>query len=354
MENIKITILGGSNSVIGAGYTARLVKIFKDNGVPCEIQNLAIGANSVTHGLSIAKRTDLSETNVLLIEYTINDFTIYHNYSPDAWLDSYEGLVLYVKENYPNATIMPVILGRRDKTFFRTQNKMRESILEMGRVHNLPVVDFDRIMHEEQGEKALSDIYNDGAHYKTNTPVGYLASLIVNKIILSTLRPKSIYAPEAKVSSNPLNKTSIIDIREIEQNLHAKRTFKNSKHNIETVVLKEGESLDLDTHKNAVCIEYISAPNSCDMIVENSAGTRMRTHTRHARVEADGKFKFLIKSFVLLKDDWIAEDNNILKITAMRSEAAERENCTLIPGYNLIPNKDSAPQELYLTVVMTD
>ena len=107
---LRTTIIGGSNTVMQPGYLAQLTTMTAQRGVPLDIvADLAIGGTTSAYGLYALKMSDaLEKSDLLLIEYVINDAFIYGDERRQFrhWARLYEGIIRYA-EYVPNPGLEP-------------------------------------------------------------------------------------------------------------------------------------------------------------------------------------------------------------------------------------------------------
>lgn len=102
MKKVAAVVIGGSNTVMRSGYLASFSECLRAAGVDLKITaNLAIGTTTIQTGLMklVESSELLASAEVLLIEYTLNDTTVYSKSLPgfQRWLRYMEGVIRLAK-----------------------------------------------------------------------------------------------------------------------------------------------------------------------------------------------------------------------------------------------------------------
>ena len=165
---LNISILGASNSILHNGYVPRIEIALKQMGVESSISDSSVGATSCLRGVAPLLSGDVSNSDVIIIKYSITDMPYLTDVGEEIWSESYEGLVRVALRSNPNAHVICLIFGRSKAEFLERQKVMRKNIHKIAEKYNASVVDFDaelRALLPSHDEFEMC--YKDVAHYQT-------------------------------------------------------------------------------------------------------------------------------------------------------------------------------------------
>ena len=186
-QPLRTTIIGGSNTAMQPGYLAQLSTMTAQRGVPLEIADLAIGGTTSAYGLYALKMSDaLEKSDLLLIEYVINDAFIYGDERRQFrhWARLYEGIIRYALARNPRLKICTLIFGARNGSWANSVPSIDAGIHYLSDYYGLQCVDLPRLLMRRFGRDVVLDagFHADQGHYSRPVVTGIVADLVAEAI----------------------------------------------------------------------------------------------------------------------------------------------------------------------------
>jgi hypothetical protein len=185
---LRTTIIGGSNTVMQPGYLRQLITMSAQRGVPLEIvADLAVGGTTSAYGLYRLKTSDaLEKSDLLLIEYVINDAFIYGDERRQFrhWARFYEGILRYALMRNPRLKICTLILGARNGSWTNSVPSIDAGIHYLSDYYGVDCIDLPRLLLRRFGREVAGDpgFYADQGHYSRPVATGMVADLAAETI----------------------------------------------------------------------------------------------------------------------------------------------------------------------------
>jgi len=182
--NMRVAIIGGSNSVIANGYIGRFAShLAAISGHEVTLDNISVGGT--TSLTSIGRLQEITEVpDVVVLEYSLND-TGHLNHRPDgAELKRLFLEILFnaAAERFPDATIVPLILSAQP--FYRTDihNQIYDAEIAWYRDRGISFVDTRSWFFDTFGWPIPSFVYSDEAHYHRGCTVAMIGTLLAERV----------------------------------------------------------------------------------------------------------------------------------------------------------------------------
>lgn len=342
---MKILFIGGSNTVIRNGYSNCLTDLLVKSGISRDqISNFAVGANSSVHGLQVLKTViNLSDVEILFIEYCINDFELISKSGDAIWFGSVEGIVRFALSCNPSMQIKFIMLGRRKDSYWQKKihNNIKRIASYYGERHNVGYIDVD--MHLK--ERAISTntdytaYFSDNVHYKTTNVTDIIANYIMENIDLS-INLKVGDIPDPLMANNfegaiVFAAQQIISDKEI-------IIMGNSRFKESVVAIKLGDSVKITLPGPIISIAFCSASEACRASIEEEGEIPVLFETLHEAVN-QGAFQFLIKTVPFKWKRWatavhVPREINIRAITT----DSIPDDVRFVPGQSMIASERDA------------
>lgn len=185
---LRTTIIGGSNTVMQPGYLAQLCAMTAQRGVPLDVvADLAVGGTTSAYGLYALKMSDtLEKSDLLLIEYVINDAFIYGDERRQFrhWARLYEGIIRHALTRNPRIKICTLIFGARNGSWLNSVPSIDAGIHYLSDYYGIDQVDVPRLLLRRFGRDVVSDphFHADQGHYSRPVVTGIVADLAAEAI----------------------------------------------------------------------------------------------------------------------------------------------------------------------------
>jgi len=344
---MKLLVLGGSNTVLKHGYYTTLIEILKEihNFNITKAINLAVGGNTSAHGLEIIKRrSDVADFDIILIEYTINDWVLSTDDTFDVWAAAYEGLIRFARSCRPDVQIFSIILGRRDPEPVEREMRLVDGIEKISKYYGTHVINANLYLRAKVAEPSeILSFYEDSAHYKRRIVTSLIGNYVANGIVsaLSHNRTYSDGLPPS-LSRWHFEHSNIADLTKLLQTTGDElRIFSNSRFTQEAIRLRSGKTYTAELKGEIILLTFIVAPDSGTLMIEEEGKPPVALHTLHPSV-LSGDFAFLIKSTVFKQTSAAhCEPRKVSFRVLSRKEYRERGRAIKMPAFNMI----SAPVE---------
>lgn len=299
---LRTTIIGGSNTVMQPGYLGQLITMSAQRGVPLEIvADLAVGGTTSAYGLYRLKTSDaLERSDLLLIEYVINDAFIYGDERRQFrhWARLYEGILRYALARNPRLKICTLILGARNGSWTNSVPSIDAGIHYLSDYYGADCIDLPRLLLRRFGREVVSDpsFYVDQGHYSRPVATGMVADLAAEAIAglaAGTWQSDTTAGLPPAVDPDHFADAGIIDANTLfaaagDAGLVA---YNNRRFSLDAVDLARHDvSLSLDGGK-LLGIFHVSEPTTAPLaLYRDEAGYACSLLKGGVR---DGKFKFL-------------------------------------------------------------
>jgi hypothetical protein len=198
---LRISIVGGSNSVMRRGYAKYLdTYISKTSFRSTSLKYYSLGGVPNIYGAIQQDRHDIAaNSDLIFFEYCVNDRLAVEEeqYSLELVGKSLEGFIRKVKKSNPSCLIVILIFGINLSSFYDNHCQLSELYKSIGEQYNLPVINLTKVLIESQGLDYVKSLYNDKdhAHYTRPEGVQVIAQVIVNKLdeigIIKNLKSRS-------------------------------------------------------------------------------------------------------------------------------------------------------------------
>jgi hypothetical protein len=284
---MNILVLGGSNSRKKSGYTKFLYDEFESNGESVvHFTNLALGANTCLLGMiSLEELNDSVLYDVVVVEYSVNDYAMTVVGDVEIWKAAFEGLIRQILRRYPKAIICNVLLGRSNvvKSLWETQIDETKKIAKHYRRVILADVQnyLPSILEPEK-------LYHDPMHYSLEAQE-LAGKFVASKILSNNYIQSDINMISPSLYDNNFENVGVIDFQKIDSTRN--QNFSNSIISIASMKILCGESVEVDVPGSIICIVFVSA-QGCGSFSMTSENKKVIIHTLHRGVR-DGKYGFL-------------------------------------------------------------
>jgi hypothetical protein len=184
LRRIRATVIGGSNTLMGAAYIADVPKCARALGIDLEIvANLAIGNTSSLTGLMRLKSgAQIQNSDLLIIEYALNDVSLYGDdrAAIECWVKSYEGMIRHALTANPGIRILSFVLYNQQGSHRSTLPLLPAAIGYLSDWYGLTKVDAHREFAQRfgAGYPEVAGLYADPAHYSRPVFTRLLAELL--------------------------------------------------------------------------------------------------------------------------------------------------------------------------------
>jgi hypothetical protein len=247
LRRIRATVIGGSNTLMGAAYIADVPKCARALGIDLEIvANLAIGNTSSLTGLMRLKSgAQIQNSDLLIIEYALNDVSLYGDdrAAIECWVKSYEGMIRHALTANPGIRILSFVLYNQQGSHRSTLPLLPAAIGYLSDWYGLTKVDAHREFAQRFGASypEVAGLYADPAHYSRPVFTRLLAELLAAGIRKAADRPPSALALPPPVDPANYQHARVIACSTAWQGLST-TTFRNSVYSVEAVELASGTS----------------------------------------------------------------------------------------------------------------
>jgi hypothetical protein len=299
---LRTTIIGGSNTVMQPGYLGQLTAMMAQRGAPLEIvADLAVGGTTSAYGLYRLKTTEaLATSDLLLIEYVINDAFIYGDERRQFrhWARIYEGILRYALACNPTLKICTLILGARNGSWCNSVPSIDAGIHYISSYYGTDCIDMSRLLLRRFGRDVVSNpaFYADQGHYNRPIVTGMVADLAAEAMAALAAgswqqRDRTVLPPA--IDPDHFADAEVIDAQALfklapDANLVA---YNNRRFSLDAIDLSQHElSLSLDGGK-LLGVFHVSTPDTAPLVLHrNETGYSCSLLKGGVR---DGKFKFL-------------------------------------------------------------
>ena len=183
---LKISIIGGSNSVMRRGYAKYLNSYLgKATSRPTNLKYYSLGGVPNIFGVIQEGRYDIaSNSDVIFFEYCVNDRHAIEieQYSLELAGKSLEGFIRKAQKSNPKCIIVILIFGINLDNFYNNHCFLSELYQSVGDYYSIPVINLTELL-SKKGLNVKS-LYNDKdrAHYTRPGGVQIVSEVIVEEL----------------------------------------------------------------------------------------------------------------------------------------------------------------------------
>jgi hypothetical protein len=201
--SLKISVVGGSNSVMREGYTKYLNSYLRQ--VTCQktsIKYYSLGGVPNIFGVIQEARYNIAlNSDIIFFEYCINDRHAIEldSYSLELTGKSLEGFIKKCQKANPFCLIILVIFGVNQEKYYQQSCGLSQLYESIGEHYCLPVVNLNKLLSEQKGKDFIKSLYShkDDTHYTRPYGVQIVAQTIIeqlNKIgVINSLKSDKNY-----------------------------------------------------------------------------------------------------------------------------------------------------------------
>ena len=161
--DLKISIVGGSNSVMRRGYAKYLSSdLSKLTCKTTSIDYYALGGVPNVFGTIQEARHDIAnQSDIIFFEYCVNDRHAIEtdNYSLELVGKSLEGFIRKCQKSNPYCLIVLLLFGVNKEDYYQKPCRLSQMYEAIGRRYSLPIVSITELLSVRQKELTLSNLY---------------------------------------------------------------------------------------------------------------------------------------------------------------------------------------------------
>jgi|GEM_PF-5663357 len=351
---MNFLFVGGSNTLIKNGYVEKFQTLYKEHTKKeISVTNIAIGANSSIHGIELLKkRQDLNQYDCIVVEYVVNDYAISTETTIHTWRQAYEGLLRFLIKNCnPQARIINLVLGRRDKHTLQRQRILTEEIsgfVEKYKFHfQIEILDITKMLLQnfDVSKGLYASLYQDDAHYSTPFGSTLIGSLLLNHV-LSEVENIKIGTPILPENKSTFEQSVVLDAADFSESI---RVFENSRLHIKAMTINGQSSFELEIPGSLIAFSYISTFDCLSLVVSEEGEEPFLIDCRHSWPKSDHS-RFMLKNFSLDWKSWEDEPKpRKLKFTAITEQNRKKTGVKkYIRQHNIsAPEEPSIPDAMF-------
>ena len=196
--DLKISIVGGSNSVMRRGY----VKYLRDDlsKLTCKTTSInyyALGGVPNIFGTIQQDRYNIAnQSDIIFFEYCVNDRHAIEtdNYSLELVGKSLEGFIRKCQKSNPYCLIVLLLFGVNKNEYYQKVCRLSQIYESIGRYYFLPIVNVTELLNKKRGINFIKSLYDgkDVAHYTRPDGVKVVSQTIIEHLdkigIISSLK----------------------------------------------------------------------------------------------------------------------------------------------------------------------
>jgi hypothetical protein len=292
---MRVTVIGGSNTVMKPGYITDLPEAARSLGLKLDIvANLAVGNTTSLAGLMQLKGADvLAESDLLLIEYALNDASAYgeQRKNIESWTRAYEGIIRHALTVNPRIRILSVILAPKLGPHRNSIPSVYAGIYYLSEWYGVDKIDINRelTLRFGAGFHDLKGVYGDAAHYERP-----IFTRLVAEMIAGAMRNIATRTSAAMVLPPPVDPANACDSSYAIASGWAglKRvSYRNSRYVIHSADLAGGDATLTLEGGRLLSAQFVCVPDVARLYV-TADGTVYEVPTLRPGVR-DGKYRFL-------------------------------------------------------------
>lgn len=185
---LRVSVVGGSNSVMRRGYTKYLASQLRQaTCLTTSLQYYALGGVPNIFGLIQEARSSIAlNSDLILFEYCVNDRHAIetNHYSLELAGKSLEGFIRKCHKSNPYCLIVLVIFGVNKDSYYSQDCALSQLYESIGNRYRLPVVNLTKLLNQQRGENFVKSLYSetDEAHYTIPDGVKVVSQTIVEQL----------------------------------------------------------------------------------------------------------------------------------------------------------------------------
>ncbi len=201
--DLRISIVGGSNSVIRKGYAKYLERsLGQITSQTTSLKYYSLGGVPNVFGLIQQDRFNIAlNSDLILYEYCVNDRHIVEldQYSLSLAGQSLEGFIRKCQKSNPNCLIVILIFGVNQDNYYNNHCALSELYESIADYYSLPVVNITTLLKEKEGVDFIKSLYSekDDSHYSRPYGVQVVSQVIIEKLkqrgIINSLKSEKNY-----------------------------------------------------------------------------------------------------------------------------------------------------------------
>lgn len=185
-DDLKLCVIGGSNSLVHYGYVAPLVtRLENKTGRHVTLRNVSAGGTFSQFGLwQAATKHPHKNADVIIVEYALDDRELEQREAFSHWRKSYEGLIRRLRKEAPKAQIICPILTHQKDASLEAMAKLALTTIAINSHYGVESVDVQGVIGSMAPEKfwvPAEEWYKEPSHY-SKPYQAILAGLIVDAI----------------------------------------------------------------------------------------------------------------------------------------------------------------------------
>ncbi|MCY0965755.1 SGNH/GDSL hydrolase family protein [Parathalassolituus penaei] len=296
LQQLRIGVIGGSNSALKNGYVPLMVKMLEESGVVVDLENHAVGATNSVNGLAVLKNTELAgNVDILLVEYTLNDAASFSR-RPQLfgfWAKAYEGMIRIALDKNPDLIIIPIILKMRTREGAGYLCPVYSGSVGLAARYHLQLVDM--VAEEAVSGPDPETLYSDEAHYSINSGAPWIASH-VSRVILEVLRQRP-----CQTVTKPVDPTCFSNVKywaDVSALVPECKTrhFINSMVDVNAYVLANKDPVRFRLWGRILALQFVSTPDS--PAIRISVGKESYIQNTVRSTFRNKKFPFLLSTII--------------------------------------------------------
>ncbi|EXJ10642.1 MULTISPECIES: SGNH/GDSL hydrolase family protein [Nitrincola] len=343
MLDVNILFIGGSNLVIRDGLSEMIPKSLMSSGVDVKnVYNIAVGATTCLFGLENTHLFGKKNIDVIFIEYGINDLPLFSN-DRKLWEYSFSALLECVRNKYPKALVVTILLGRRKERFWKNQSLMHDKMKLLTSKYGGLSVDVDSMLKSKAGiVAAFDDFYLDDSHYSSPSVTSYISQQVVSEMLLA--QSVNFFSDSINVAIDPLPR---LDISSISGEI---KCFENTRFMQKTSILNKNDSTVVRVRGIPVGVSFISEYESCSLLIEVD-GYKKIINTKRKKSSL-GRFSFILKHIPLY--GFLSKDLEInrcyeVKLSAVDINSPDWDDSIIQSTYGMEPADHSTSGKVFLS-----
>lgn len=308
MNELKICVVGGSNSLMANGYIPPLVEILETStDKTVSLHNFAIGGTFSHFGLwQLLVNPEYRSADIIIVEYALNDAELFNWRLSQNWALAYEGLLRKLRTEAPQALIICPLLYSRSSALRDKLCVPAAQVCYINHRYGVATIDVNARFagNDSKGSsETQEDWYKDASHYtkeKQNLISQFLADEILGGTGNDPAKDPAKGLPLALSSQNFCDARSAMQegiIGELFGKGVEKSVFSNSISSCEAYMLQPGMSVSFELKGQVVAFIMVSTRD--DGVVRYSFGDReFLSSARRKALDRNEKFSFLMNNFV--------------------------------------------------------
>jgi len=320
---MKILVVGGSNTAMRPGYVGDLSELLKTDASEedsFEVHAIALGANACTMGLELLQGVDVTEYDVVCIEYFINDTLLLGALkNRPTWVGAYSGLHQLIRTASPKTKILNLILCRM--RLRGSEEPMRRLVFDIANEFSASVLDIDAILRSSLPNEEFTKLYSNNSHYAHGAATARIAGLVARELL--SLDSSSA----SSVNKKSDNRVSFEHAGVLSLHTELKGTrksFKNSRYSINAACLRHGSPLAVTVPGSLISVSFLSVPATGSILISEDGETPVLVDTLHKDVIAS-RWKFLVQSVIFKDKSWSESPDALASARTVRFELVSAE-----------------------------